>query len=440
MNIFDVENSVVSSDDLHDGIDFVSEFSSELQQYTNRITGSKSETACARTIRRRLADETGATVRLEAYKAYPLLGRGSVPILGIWYVLCFLLYFVSFAGKGVAGILLSLLALAVYAVGCVAMILLYVGKRRLRGIFAQKISYNVVSEFSKNKDKLKKERIFVIADNHDAVLGNFIKDYKSVSKLAHIFVPLTAVVFVLACIIKMAIGTDTAAKITVLSTVPAVIGVLGVTVTLLRFSPFERHAKQNNGIATAIAMATYAYFVEQPQLLDDDVRIVYASFGGENSAHGGSEAFVKAHPEFKGANVLCLGDIEGSDLKIADMNALRKIRYSTPLVSVIRSSAHDQKIDIGIIPTDKLSQRLASIHGYMPDAFAESGYPSAMITAVAASSDAHELDLNDLDKIFSVTVGTMLKLMKDTPVRQSDEEEQPKKASSDMEIHAAVGK
>ena len=83
MNIFDVENSVVSSDDLHDGIDFVSEFSSELQQYTNRITGSKSETACARTIRRRLADETGATVRLEAYKAYPLLGRGSVPILGI---------------------------------------------------------------------------------------------------------------------------------------------------------------------------------------------------------------------------------------------------------------------------------------------------------------------------------------------------------------------
>ena len=440
MNIFDVENSVVSSDDLHDGIDFVSEFSGELQQYTNRITGSKSETACARTIRRRLADETGATVRLEAYKAYPLLGRGSVPILGVWYILCYVLYFVSFAGKGVAGILLSLLSLCVYAVGCAAMIFLYIGKRKLRGLFAQKISYNVVSEFSKNKDKFKKERIFVIADNHDAVLGNFLKDYKVVSKLAHIFVPLTAIVLVLFCIIKMAIGTDTAAKITVLSVIPAVLGVLGIATTMLRFSPFERHAKQNNGIATSIAMATYAYFVEQPQLLDDDVRIVYASFGGENSAHGGSEAFVKAHPEFKGANVLCIGDIEGSDLKIADMNAVRKIRYSTPLVSVIRSSAHEQKIDIGVIPTDKTSQRLASIHGYMPDAFAQGGYPSAMICAGASSSDEHELDINDLEKVFSVTVGTMLKLMKETPVSQSEEDDKPKKASSDMEIHAAIGK
>ncbi|MCM1306409.1 MAG: hypothetical protein NC037_02590 [Bacteroides sp.] len=439
MNIFDVENSVVSADDLHDGIDFVSEFSAELKQYDNRITGSKSETACARTIRRRLADETGATVRLEAYKAYPLLGRGSVPILGIWYILCYVLYFVSFAGKGVAGILLTLLALGVYAVGAIAMILMYVGKRRLRGLYSQKISYNVVSEFSKNKDKLKKERIFIVADNHDATLGNSLKDYNLVSKLAHVFVPLTAIVFVLACIVKMAIGADTSAKITVLSVIPGVIGVLGIAVTLLRFSPFERHAKQNNGVATSIAMATYAYFVEQPQLLDDDVRIVYASFGGENSAHGGSEAFVKAHPEFKGAHVFCIGDIEGGDLKIADMNAVRKIRYSTPLVSAIRSSAHEQKIDISVLPTDKISQRLASVHGYMPDAFALNGDASAML--LAHKPDEHELDLNDLEKIFSVTVGTMIKLMKDTPVSQDAGEEQKIKTNnSDMEIHAAVGK
>lgn len=441
MDIFDIENSVVSSDDLHDGIDFVSEFSVELQQYKNRITGSRSETACARTIRRRLADETGATVRLEAYKSYPLLGRGSLPIFGLWYILCYVLYFVSFAGNRLSGILLSLLALGVYALGGAAMLLMYAGKRKLRGLLTQKVSYNVVSEFSKNKDKLKKERVFIIADNHDAELGNFITDYRIISKLAHIFVPLTAVVFVLFCIIKMAVGTDTPAKITALTVIPSVMGVLGIATTMLRFSPFERHAKQNNGIATSIAMATFAYFAEQPHLVPDDARIVYASFGGENSAHGGSEAFVKAHPEFQGANVLCIGNIESGELKIADMNAMRKIRYSTPVVSVIRSSAYEQKIDISTIPTDKLSQKLASIHGYMADAFAVNGDATAMILADEPTSDEHELDVNDLEKLFSVTVGTMVKLMKETPSSPQDTDEQPiKKTSTEMEIHNAVGK
>lgn len=441
MDIFDIENSVVSQDDLHDGIDFVGEFSQELQQYKNRITGSKSETACARTIRSRLAEETGATVRLEAYKSYPLLGRGSLPIYGLWYILCYLLYFVSFAGSRLAGILLSLLALGVYAVGGITMLFMYIGKRKVRGFLTQRISYNVVSEFSKNKDKLKKERVFIVADNHDATLGNFTRDYKMMSKLAHVFVPLTAVVFVLFCILKMAIGTDTPAKITAFSVIPAVIGVLGITVTMLRFSPFERNAKQNNGIATSIAMATFAYFVEQPHLVPDDVRLVYASFGGENSAHGGSEAFVKAHPELQGAHVLCLGDIESGELKIADVNAMRNIRYSTPMVSAIRSSAYEQKIEISTIPTDKLSEKLSSIHGYMCDAFAVNGDATAMILADEPSSSEHELDVNDLEKLFSVTVGTMIKLIKDTPVNAQEDPEQPiKKTSTEMEIQSAVGK
>lgn len=441
MEIFDIENSVVSQDDLHDGVDFVGEFSGELQQYKNRISGSKSETACARTIRSRLAEETGATVRLEAFKSYPLLGRGSLPVFGLWYILCYLLYFISFAGNRLAGILLSLLALAVYATGGLTMLFMYVGKRKFRGFLTQKISYNVVSEFSKNTDKLKKERVFIVADNHDAMLGNFTRDYKLMSKLAHVFVPLTAVIFVLFCILKMAIGTDTAPKITAFSVIPAVIGVLGISVTMLRFSPFERNAKQNNGIATSVAMATFAYFVEQPHLVPEDVRLVYASFGGENSAHGGSEAFVKAHPEFQGAYVLCIGDVESGELKIADVNPLRNIRYSTPLVSTIRSSAYEQKIDISTIPTDKISQKLSAIHGYMCDAFASNGDATAMILAPEPSSSENELDVNDLEKLFSVTVGTMIKLMKDTPAGPQEENEQPvKKSSSEMEIRTAVGK
>ena len=327
MDIFDVENSVVSTEALHDAVGFISEFSVELQQYDNRITGSASETACARAIRSRLADETDATVRLEAYRSFPLLGRGSLPFFGLWYLLCYVLYFVSFAGNITAGILLTVLALAVFAVGSGVMTALYFNKKRFKKFLSQKVSYNVVSEFSKNTDKLKKERVFIIADNHDATLGNFVTDYRLMSKIAHIFVPLTAAVFVLFCILKMAIGTDSEVKITAFTVIPAVVGVLGVTVTLLRFSPFERHAKQNNGVATSVAMATYAYFAEQPDILPEDVRIVYASFGGENSAHGGSDAFVKSHPEFADAHVLCIGDIDSSEFKIAERNAIRRIEY-----------------------------------------------------------------------------------------------------------------
>jgi len=145
MDIFDIENSVIPAEDLHDGVDFIGEFSAELQQYGNRITGTSRETACARVICRRLADETGAKTRLEAYKAYPFLGRGSMPVFGLWFLLCYVLYFVSFAGNRLAGILLTLLALAVFAAGAVAMITLQFGKRKLKALLNQKISYNVVS-------------------------------------------------------------------------------------------------------------------------------------------------------------------------------------------------------------------------------------------------------------------------------------------------------
>ena len=52
----------------------------------------------------------------------------------------------------------------------------------------------------------------------------------------------------------------------------------------------EKFARENNGVATAVAMATYAYFAEQPELLADNTKIVYVSFGAENSGHSGSGA------------------------------------------------------------------------------------------------------------------------------------------------------
>ncbi|MDE5601075.1 MAG: hypothetical protein K2J16_01095, partial [Clostridia bacterium] len=279
----------------------------------------------------------------------------------------------------------------------------------------------------------------IIVDNHDAIAGNIFKEQRFINDLARVFIPLTAVVFVLFCIIKMAVGTDTSAKITALTVIPALLGVIGTIITMLRFSPLEKHAKQNNGVATSVAMATYAYFVEKSDMLADDVRMVYVSLGGENSAHGGSEAFVKSHPEYASACVLCIGDIESGDLKIMERNSLRRINYSTPMVSLIRSSAYEQKIDIVVQPHDKLSQKIGSIYGNISDAFALNGNPTSAIVADENRSVGRVLERNDIEKLFSVTVGTVLKLMHDNISLPKDE--QPiQQTSSEIEIKTVVGK
>jgi len=448
MEIFDIENSVVSADDLHDGVDFVSEFSQELQSFSGRVTGSPDETACARTIRRRLGDETGATVRLEAYRAYPYAGRSSLFIYGLWYLLGYALYFVSFAGGGVAGILLTLFSLIVFAVGCTVMCISYFPKRKKPlGLFVKKVSYNVVSEFVKQRNDKEADndssergrapKTVIICDNHDLAAGSFFKDGQMMRVLAHIFVPLTAFVFVLFCILKMAIGADTPAKVTAFSVIPSVVGVIGITSTLLRFSPFEKHAEKSNGVATSAALATYAYFVEKPEFMPDGARLVYASLGGENSAHGGSLAFIKAHPEFKGASVLCIGDALGGNLKIAGRNAVKRIEYSTRLSSVVRSSAHEQKIEISAAPTDTLSQKLGSIHGYLSDSFAGNGFPT--VTLFAEKEGDRVLERNDIEKLFSLAVGSVMKLLNDAPLA-SENETPDAPVGSEMEIKTAVGK
>ncbi|MBR4801154.1 MAG: hypothetical protein IK048_05770 [Clostridia bacterium] len=436
MENFDVSKSSISAEDMLDGVDFINEFVGELAEFPNRLTGTENETACARSIRNRLHDESSVKTRLEAYYAYPLLGRGALPFLGIWYMVSLVLYFVSFAGGRVAGALLTALALAVFVSGSVAIISLFLGRSTLAGLLNKKPSYNVVSEFSKSDAGAQDKRTFVIVDNHDAKLGGFFGDFGVLRKLTILIAPISAGLFVLFCILKMAIGTESVSTITVFTILPAIFGLLGAFATFTHYSPFVRHARQNNGVATAIAMATYAYFVEHDDKIPDDAKIVYVSLGGENSAHGGSQAFVRSHPELAGAQVLCVQDVLSGDLKIAECDALRKIAFSTPLVSVVRSSAHEQGIEISTVPHDTIRQKFASLHGYTSDAFANSGMATATITANAPTDRV--LDRNDVEKLFSLTVGALEKLMAEEKKPPKQEEIVAK--STDMEIKDAVGK
>lgn len=412
MTGFEEKHSVINKEDMQSAMDFVEEFSHELSKYPHRITASKDETACARAIRNRLHDETDAKTRLEAFNTPPLLGRGSFLLLGIWYALCYVVYFVSFAGGRVAGALVTLLSLVMFLSGGSVIILMYLGSRKAGKILPKKVSYNVVSESCKDEKNVK--NTLVICDNHDATLGSPIKDFNLVRKLSMIIAPLSVFVFVLFCILKMAIGTqgdNVAAKISAFTILPFVSGIFGISAFVLHFSPMERFARENNGVATAVAMATYAYFAEQPELLADNTKIVYVSFGAENSGHGGSNAFLEAHPEFASAKVLAIGDVLSDNFQVAERDALRNIDFSIDVVSAVHASAIEQGITVSTMPHDSFLHKFNSLHGFISNAFAKNGNPTATILAKDYSKRDKSLSKSDLENLFSLCVGAAMKIM-----------------------------
>ena len=412
MTGFEEKHSVINKEDMQSAMDFVEQFSHELSKYPHRITASKDETACARAIRNRLHDETDAKTRLEAFNTPPLLGRGSFLLLGIWYALCYVVYFVSFAGGRVAGALVTLLSLVMFLSGGSVLILMYLGSRKAGKILPKKVSYNVVSESCKDEKNVK--NTLVICDNHDATLGSPIKDFNLVRKLSMIIAPLSVFVFVLFCILKMAIGTqgdNVAAKISAFTILPFVSGIFGIAAFVLHFSPMERFARENNGVATAVAMATYAYFAEQPELLADNTKIVYVSFGAENSGHGGSNAFLEAHPEFASAKVLAIGDVLSDNFQVAERDALRNIDFSIDVVSAVHASAIEQGITVSTMPHDSFLHKFNSLHGFISNAFAKNGNPTATILAKDYSKRDKSLSKSDLENLFSLCVGAAMKIM-----------------------------
>lgn len=436
MAAFEEKHSVINKEDMQSAMEFVEQFSHELSKYPHRITASKDETACARAIRNRLHDETDEKTRLEAFNAPPLLGRGSFLLLGIWYALCYAVYFVSFAGGRVAGALVTLLSLVMFLSGGSALMLMYLGNRKAGKILPKKVSYNVVSESCKDEKNAK--NILVICDNHDASLGSPIKDFNLVRKLSMIIAPVSVFIFVLFCVLKMAIGTqgdNVAAKISAFTILPFVSGIFGIAAFVLHFSPMERFARENNGVATAVAMATYAYFAEQPELLADNTKIVYVSFGAENSGHSGSNAFLDAHPEFASAKVLAIGDVLSGNFQVAERDALRNIDFSIDMVSAVHASAIEQGITVSTMPHDTLLHKFNSLHGFISDAFAKNGNPSATILAKDYSGRDKSLSKSDLENLFSLCVGAAMKIMaKEDNAPKTKESSIATAPSSEMKI------
>lgn len=405
--------NVVSGDDLDDACDFVEEFSEELGKFKGRLTSTKEETATARLIRDRLHNETEAKVRLEAYKAHPIAGRGALTLLGLWFALCLILYFVSFVDNRTVGIILALVALVLAVVGGIVIMLIFLGHKKLQTILPKKVSYNVVSERAPSVCEANKERTVIICTNHDAVLGSAIYDLTRLRTFSMVIAPLSFVIFVVFCVLKMTIGPTTPLAISLLTIMPFLTSVAGIGVLTTHFSLSKKHARDRGGVSTSVALATYAYFVENPSLLPNDVRIVFASFGGENSAHGGSRAFVKAHSEFADAKVLCIGDILDNNFGVTDGDHLRNIKHSKVVIDAIKTSARLLDIPLQTNNSNTLRDKLVCLHGFTSNAFAQSNIHSATITAKHDNAVEGVVRREDVGRLFALSVNAVIHLLED---------------------------
>ncbi|MBR7162625.1 MAG: hypothetical protein IKD35_01480 [Clostridia bacterium] len=414
MENFDRIPFVVSQDDLDDACDFVTDFCEELEEHQGRLTGTPEETATARLIRDRLHSETSARVRLEAYKARPIAGRGSLSLLGFWFGLCLILYYLSFVKNDISAVILTVFALVLFVAGAIAILLLFIGKGgKLNNLLPQKVSYNVVSERCPSCCEASKERTIIVCTNHDAVLGNALYDFAKLRKFALIMVPITALIFIASCIAKASIADPVKdiAALTTLTIIPFLSSVAGISVLITHFSLSKKHARDRGGVATSVALATYAYFVENPHLLPNDVRIVFASFGGENSSHGGSKAFVEAHSEFAGAKVLAISDILDNNFAVYTGDHFLKIKHSREILDAISLSARECEVALRTYDNNSTINRMSCLHGSISNAFAKAHIQSATITAKHREAIEGVVHRDDVAKLFALSVTTVHHLM-----------------------------
>lgn len=277
--------------------DYCEETVKALADFADGLAATREETACAR----RLRDELSpiAVTRLEAFRTPPYAGRNCCALIAVAYFLAALFYFVSFGGSRADGVILVIVALAVFFAGGAAAGAAFLGvKKVVRFLYPKKVSYNVFSE----NMPLKKQQggnLVVIASHHDAAPGSYFTDFNRVRKVVFVVVPVSAALFVLFCLVKIFVGSDTVSKITSLSIIPFINAVAGITALMLHFSPFQRNARENNGISTAVSLAVYRKLLREPELLPEGTRVCFVSFGAETPLTRGREPLRRPTPKLR---------------------------------------------------------------------------------------------------------------------------------------------
>ena len=399
---------------------FVETFASQLEKEQYRLTSEPSETAAARRIRDIISSvNKDFNAKLEPFYARPFLGRRSFMFMAVWLFICDILYFVSFQKNVVAAIVLTLVAMLMFMGGMGIIFAMYLGEDRLSFFLPKKACYNVETEFTtpykysvKSNENTEPNNTIVLCANHDSLPGMYFEDRGIFKKFALIYTPIFMIIFILMCIIKMGVGNDTVGKIVALSLIPGLLSIVAMFVFIAHYSIFPAHARENNCISPSIALAVFVTLYGQRNYLPENTRIVYVSFGGENSGHGGSKAFVERHLArdrgFANAKVICLEEVNSGSIMVSKEDIIRRIRYSEDIRAKLEKVGQENGIEL------KDEKIFGAIHGHIANSFQKQGIQAISLYGKDESKN-NPVPLNSeaIQKLFDLTLGTVKDILKE---------------------------
>ena len=399
---------------------FVETFASQLEKEQHRLTSEPSETAAARRIRDIiLSVNKDFNAKLEPFYARPLLGRRCFMLMAIWLVICDVIYFVSFQKNSVAAIILTLFAMLMFMVGMGIILAMYLGEDKFNFFLPKKACYNVETEFTtpykyslKSTENAEPNNTIVLCANHDSLPGMYFEDRGAFKKFVFIYTPIFMFIFILICIIKMATGIDTTGKIVSLALVPSILSLVAMFAFVAHYSLFPAHARENNCISPSIALAVFVTLYGQRNHLPENTRIVYVSFGGENSGHEGSKAFVERHLArdrgFNNAKVICLEEVNSGSIIVSKEDTIRNIKYSEDLRNKLSKVGQENNINY------LEEKKFATVHGHIANSFQKQGIQAINIYG-KDESEKNPVPVNSesIQQLFDLTLGTVKDILKE---------------------------
>lgn len=398
---------------------FVENFANQLDKEQKRLTSEPSETAAARKIRDIIASaNSDFKARLEPFYARPLLGRRCYFFMAIWLLICDVIYFLSFQKNPTAALVLTLFAFVLFGVGMGILLAMFFGVDKFNFLLPKKACYNVETEFTtpykyslKSIENVEPNQTIVICANHDSLPGTYFENNDIFKKISLFYTPIFMVIFMLFCLIKMGTGIDTTGKIAALSIIPGLLSVFALFIFATQYSLFAAHTRENNCIGSSVALAVFASLYGMRNHLPENTRFVYASFGGENSGHAGSKAFVDRHiardKNFTKAKVVCIDEIRSGTLLLAKSDMLRKAKYSEEMVKAVQQASKDLNIVIG-----EEKDLINNHHGHIATAFVNQRIEAVSILGAEPTTKSDEMvTTNTIQNLFDLTMQTIQNIL-----------------------------
>jgi hypothetical protein len=253
----------------------------------------------------------------------------------------------------------------------------------------------------------------IFASNHDGMPGSYFHEFSAIRKLSFVLVPLSGIAFVIFCVLKIVLGADNPATISIFTIFPCIFSLIGIFMLFIHFSPSVKHARANSGKSVGMALALYKYFIDNQAFLPNNVKLFFLSAGGENSAHEGTHAFIKSHPEIKNAYVFCIGELETGNFEFVGRDPLRKIKSTEKIINRANEASTEQNVKCTENKTDTVKEKLNSLHGYTGNAFSKAGLDALTFTGRSYQTSALAPSKEELSDLFRVIIRTAEKALEE---------------------------